>query len=214
MIRVGHDSGSQSTIVRAGRRAAGRLRRWLGRGDRSVVSLELGIIAVPFFGMFLGIMEISYDLFVQSELDNAVEIAARGVQVGAHTGYTLETSAQFIAQNVCPNISGALNCNLLTVAVVPLQPKGVDTNYYNNPIQTTLTQTQANNGSGICTGTAGQLMVIKVWYDGPTFVGLLVPSFTKTWNNTIVHETSASAGWVNEYFTTGGQSGAAGACTI
>jgi hypothetical protein len=50
------------------------------------------------------------------------------------------------------------------------------------------------------------MMVLKAWYDGPTFVGLLVPSFTKTWNGTIVHETSATAGFVNEYFQGAGQS--------
>ena len=196
-----------------GARAARRAGRWLRRGSRAVVALEFAIISVPFFGMFLGIMEISYDLFVQSELDNAVEVAARGVQVGAKTGYSGQTSADFIAKNICPSISNALNCSLLTVAVFPIMPPGVDNNYYTTPRQTQVTQSQAAGASYICTGKAGQLMVIKVWYEGPTFVGLLVPYFTKTWNGTVVHETAATAGFVNEYFTTGGQTGGA-SCLI
>jgi hypothetical protein len=56
-------------------------------------------------------------------------------------------------------------------------------------------------------------MVLKLWYDGPTFLGLLVPSFTKTWNNQTVHETAAVAGFVNEYFTGSGQS-AGTACAV
>jgi Flp pilus assembly protein TadG len=183
------------------RRALRQAARWLRRGERSAVSMELGIIAIPFFAMFLGTMEISYDLYVQAALDNAVETAARGVQVGGITGKAGEKSggtAGLVAASVCPNLGGLLDCALLTVGIGKI-PTGY--NYFSNP--TPLTQANATAGTGICTGQGGNMMILQAWYDGPTFVGLLVPSFTTTYNNTIVHVTTSSAGFVNEYFSGG-----------
>ncbi len=168
--------------------------------------MELGIIAVPFFMMFLGVMEMSYDLYVQAELNNAVEMAARGVQVGQSQGSSGEKSTAFIASSVCPNLGGGLNCNLLTVGVAPI-PQGY--NYYSLPVQDQLTQGEASSGGGICTGVGGQMMVLKAWYDGPTFVGMLIPAFTTTYNGALVHVTTASAGFVNEWFSGGQSSGTA-----
>jgi Flp pilus assembly protein TadG len=196
-------SGARLSLLRRG------VVRWLRRGEPSAVSMELGIIAIPFFTMFLGVMEISYDLYVQASLDNAVELAARGVQVGNAMGVNNENSNTFVGQNVCPNLGGLLDCNLLTVAVVPIL-SGYD--YYTLPLQQQLTQAEANNGTGICTGTGGTPEVLVAWYNGPTFLGLLVPAFTSQWsapgaqNSTTVHVTQASAGFVDEYFP-GGQTG-------
>jgi len=189
----------------APRQALRRVATWLRRGERSAVALEFGIIAVPFFVMFLGIMEMSYDLYVQAELDNAVDLAARSVQVGSATGSVGEKSSAYVTQQICPNLGGLLDCNLLTVAVAPI-PAGSDyyqdwTNWAQN-----LTEAEANAGCAITTGTAGQMMVLKAWYDGPTFVGLLVPTFTKIApNGNVVHQTVSSAGFVNEYFSGPGQ---------
>jgi hypothetical protein len=187
---------------RTRRRTGARLARWLRRGDRSAVAMEMGIIAIPFFMMFLGVMEMSYDLYVQAEMNNAVELSARGVQVGASQGASGENSSAFIAGAVCNNLGGLLDCGLLTVGVAPI-PKGY--NYYSLPVQDQLTQGEASGGNGVCTGVGGQMMVLKAWYDGPTFVGLLIPAFTTTYNSALTHVTTASAGFVNEWFA-GGQS--------
>ena len=197
-----------SKVSGLSRRAA----RWLRRGDRSAVAMELGIIAIPFFTMFLGVMEISYDLYVQASLDNAVETAARSIQVGSITGSGGEKSGGaggLVATNVCPNLGGLLDCALLTVGVAPIPP-GFD--YFTLPVQDQLTQNEASNGTGICTSTGGTPMVLKAWYDGPTFLGLLVPAFTTQWNSQIVHVTVASAAFVNEWFV-GGQTGGT-ACSL
>ena len=188
------------------RPALDRIARWLRRGDRSAVATELGIIAIPFFTMFLGVMEISYDLYVQAELNNAVETAARSVQTGNAQGSSGEKSNVFLAAAVCPNLGGLLNCNLLTVGVAPV-PVGF--NYYSLPVQNQLTQAEATGGSGICTGVGGQMMVLKAWYDGPTFLGLLVPAFSTTYNGTLTHVTTSTAGFVNEWFAGGQSSGTA-----
>jgi Flp pilus assembly protein TadG len=188
----------------------GRLARWLGRGARSATAVEFGIVAIPYFTLMLGIMEVSYDLYIQTALDNLAAATARSVQVGGVTGLANETSTTFVTQTICPNTSGGLNCALITAAVVPVPAGG---NYYVNPVQLQVSQAQANSGNGICTGVPEQMMVLRLWYDGPTLVGFLVPSFTTTWNGTIVHETVATTGFVNEYFSGTGQT-AGPACSV
>ena len=203
--------GGLRSGVKAGARHA---LRWLRKRDRCAVAVELGIISIPFFTMFLGVMEVAYDLYVQAAMDNAVEIAARSVQTGGTTGQSGETSQTFV-NSICANLGGLLDCSLLTVGVAPI-PANFD--YYSLPVQDQLTQAEASSGGGICTSTAGTPMVLKAWYDGPTFLGLLVPAFTTEWtapgaqNSQLVHVTSATAGFVNEYFA-GGQ-GSGTACSL
>jgi Flp pilus assembly protein TadG len=170
--------------------------------------MEFAILSIPFFIMFLGTMEIAYDLFVQSELDNAVNIAARSVQIGGAQAGAGTKSAAFIAKYVCPNISSALDCSLLVVGV---QPVTTGQNYYSNPVDLSVAaENNASSGTGFSTCAGGRMMELKAWYNGPTFLGLLVPYFATTWNGQIVHLTAASAGFINEFFP-GGQA-AGGGC--
>lgn len=200
-MRLFRRSGLQDAVSARGPRAQGRARRRRGLwGDRRcTTSLELAIIATPFFAMLLGLMDAGYDLFVQAELDSAVNLAARGVQVGTITGRSGETSAQLAAAAVCPNLKRLLNCSLLTVGVIH-----VPTDYYQDQNPLTFSSASSTGGS-VCTGVGGQLMLLQAWYAGPTFVGRLIPAFSTAYNNTRVHFTSSSAGFVNEYFS-GGQS--------
>ncbi len=164
--------------------------------------MELAIIAIPFFAFLLVTMELSYDLFVQASLDNAVATAARQAQIGSKSGTAGETSAAYVKKSVCPALSGLLDCDALTVAVQPI-PTNYD--YYTAP---TLTYAQAgSSGGSICTGTGGEVMQIAAWYAGPSFVGLLVPSFTTSLHGKLVHLAHSSAAYVNEYFSGGQTSG-------
>jgi Flp pilus assembly protein TadG len=186
-------------------RHRGRLDTWRG-ARRGAVALEFAILAVPFLIMLLGVMEVSYDLYVQEELDTAVERASRSVQVGNVQGYAGESEAAFAAAAVCPALTGGLSCSALTVAVTPV-PAGAGNNYFNQPPPSF----QQGSQGCINTGTPGQLMWLVAWYDGPTFLGTLVPGFaTKGSNGGLVHRTYASTGFVNEYF--GGGEGGGGGC--
>ncbi len=201
------------------RRLPVRRRRGLGRlvrDRRCVVSMEFGILAVPFFAMMLGLMEMGYDLFTQAVLNTAVEQSARQIQVGNVVGQVGETSAQLANALVCPNLHGLLECQNLTVGVLPLPnvgnaPTGPQEDYYKarDVINYTAAAGTTNNGvttgGQICTGGSGQLMLLAAWYNGPTFVGQLIPLFGSVVNINgapkRVHVTYATAGFVNEYFT-------------
>ena len=54
-------------------------RRGLARDKRGVTSLGAGRDRPAFFGLMLGLMEMGYDLFVQTALNAAVEQAAQPV---------------------------------------------------------------------------------------------------------------------------------------
>jgi Flp pilus assembly protein TadG len=180
---------------------------------RGAVAVELGIIAVPFFILLLGTMEVGYDLFVQAALDSAVETAARSVQVGATVGAASETSAQLAASAVCPAIATVLSCDNIYVSVQPVT--GGD--YYNGSINELTAQStsgllaaSAPQGGDICTGTAYQFMQLNAWYIGPTFLGTLIPSFAianPLGGSGLVHITAASAGFVDENFGAGQATG-------
>ncbi len=174
----------------------------LRRQRRASTSLEFAAASVPLFLLVLGTIELGYDMFVQEALDNAVETAARSVQVGTVQGTSGEKSSAFVAQAVCPNLGGLLNCNNLVVGVAPV-PAGE--NYYTNTNTITLSNAQSVNGA-ICTGLGGQMMQLSAWYIGPSFVGMFIPSFTTSYNGKWVHIATAGAGFVNQGFS-GGQSG-------
>jgi Flp pilus assembly protein TadG len=168
------------------------------RDRRGAAVLEFAIVALPFVTLVLGVMEVGFDLFVQVTMDAVVNQAARSVQTGSVQGSAGESSAAFAAAAVCPALGGLLSCSQIVVGVAPV-PSG--SNYYNNPGTMTLAGAAAG---AVCTGVGGQMMLIQAWYLGPTIAGALIPSFSTRYNGALVHVTSASAGFVNEYFT-GGQ---------
>jgi Flp pilus assembly protein TadG len=181
--------------------AQSRKIRRFGRDTSGASALEFALVAVPFVTLLLGVMETSYDLYVQSALDTAVAEAARQVQVGSVIGTSGEDSATFAAAAVCPNLPAGLSCNNLVVGVAPI-PSGSD--YYGSPNVLTFANASSTRGA-VCTGMAGQMVILTAWYAGPTIVGNIIPTFATTYNGNIVHLTSSSTGFVNEYFT-GGQS--------
>jgi Flp pilus assembly protein TadG len=172
------------------------------RDRRCATSLELSFVAAPFFAMMLGLMEMGYDLFVQAALDIAVERSARQVQIGAVKS-SGESSSALAAAAVCPNLYGLLNCNLLIVGVVPVPSTSVNgvatEDYYQSQNLITYSAASSTNGD-VSTGSAGQMMVLEAWYNGPTFVGTLIPGWNSLVNGKRVHVTLSTAGFVNEYF--------------
>jgi Flp pilus assembly protein TadG len=154
-------------------------------------------------------MEVGYDFFVQAALDDAVQTAARSVQVGnAQGNVTGKSVAAWVQSSVCPDLGRLLDCGQLYVTVTPI-PSGTGQNYYTyltaNPV--TLTAI-TGSGNSVCTGTPGQLMVLQAFYLSPTFLGMLVPSFSVVSpinGSQRVHASYAASGFVNEDFGTGTQ---------
>jgi Flp pilus assembly protein TadG len=172
--------------------------------------MEFAILSIPLFILLLGVFEASFDLFVQAALDSAVETAARTIQVGSTQGGAGWTS-QSLVNAVCPSLSKLLSCSLLSVDVQPVAEADYYAAYKAYPGWNCLSY--GGSTGSVNTGQPGQLMVIGAWYNGPSFLGGLVPIFATAYaNGGIIHRTFAMAGFVNETFT-GGQAGTpAGGC--
>jgi Flp pilus assembly protein TadG len=177
---------------------------------RGAAALEFTILSVPFLILTLGTMEVGYDFFVQAALSNAVTVAARGMQVGtAQASVTGKAETSWVTSAVCPALGGLLNCGQLYVTVSGI-PSGTGQNYYtyltaNAPSLAAMT----SSTDSVCTGAAAQLMILRAYYLSPSFLGLLIPSWSQPWPSGTaqrVHVTYASAGFVNEYFS-GGEAG-------
>jgi len=177
---------------------------------RGSVSLEFVILSIPFFILVLGTMEVGYDFFVQAALSNAVNVAARSVQVGTAQGDATGTAEQnWVTSAVCPALGRLLDCRQLYVSISAI-PSATGQNYYTylsaNPPSLTA---MASSSDKVCTGAAAQMMLLRAYYVSPSFLGLLVPNWSQVWPAPVgprVHVTYASAGFVNEYFS-GGEAG-------
>jgi hypothetical protein len=179
---------------------------------RAAVSLEFAILAVSFLILLLATFEIGYDYFVQATLDNAVETAAREVQVGENVGTQGAGQALLFVQNsVCPALGGLLDCNNLYVSITALPPPPVNGDpppdfydYLSGNDNPTL-QTVMAQGDIVCTGTARQMMMVQAYYLGPTFLGALIPAFAYEINGQLTHVSYSTTGFVNENFSGGEQ---------
>ncbi len=171
---------------------------------RGATALEFAILAVPFLLLVLGTMEVGYDFFVQAALSNAVNVAARSVQVGtAQADASGAAEVKWVTSAVCPALGGLLDCGQLYVSIK--NTGGED--YYSyiaaNPPSLT---TMASTSDSICTGGAADMMILQAYYVSPTFLGILIPVWSQVWPGmpeSRAHVTYASAGFVNEYFSGG-----------
>jgi Flp pilus assembly protein TadG len=188
-----------------------RPKRWstrLAAHRNGVVAMEFAILSVPFLILFLGTMEVGYDFFVQAALTNAVNVAARSVQVGTIQGKaTGAAEVAWVGSAVCPALGGLLDCGQLYVSVTNI-PSGTGQNYYTylaaNPPSLT---NMVSSSNSVNTCGAADMMLLRAYYLSPTFLGMLVPIWSQpspVSPGIRVHVTYASAGFVNEYFT-GGQ---------
>jgi Flp pilus assembly protein TadG len=169
-------------------------RGWLShRGGAT--AMEFAILAVPFTGFLLFLFEVGFDYYLQDAVDYAALCAARSVQVGRQTAVS---AADFKNRYVCPPVAGLLNCNSITVNVMPITP-----DYHSAAIGVIpITGGVLNTSTYTFTpGSADQLMLLQVIYTSPTFVGQLAPSWSYALAapaSGYAHVTFSSIGFVNE----------------
>lgn len=110
--------------LRAGAgRAAGSLTMRLtpfARARRGVVAVEFALLAVPFFMLLLGTLEIAIQFVSQTALDHALETNARLIKTGEAQNATPPMTADTFKDRVCDSMKaviGAADCNRLHVDV-------------------------------------------------------------------------------------------------
>lgn len=91
-----------------------RATRLLRSDKRSVTAVEFALVVPTFLVLLFVVFEVSYDLFMQEVLDNALQSAARQVQTG---NTQTASNSTFVNNFFCPYGDGLLNCNNLFVRI-------------------------------------------------------------------------------------------------
>jgi hypothetical protein len=90
------------------------VRRFGIKDRRASFMLEFAMVAPVFFLLLFVVFEVSYDLFMQEVLDNALQSTARLVQIGMTQS---ATSSNFVSTYFCPNANGLLDCQNLFIRI-------------------------------------------------------------------------------------------------
>ncbi len=89
-----------------------RLRAKQYRDNRDgTAAIEFGLLAIPFFMLIFGIIELAIILFINSTLNHAVSEAGRQIRVGNFQACSGGTSAEKFKDMICSEMSGLGNCD-------------------------------------------------------------------------------------------------------
>ncbi len=164
---------SASVVSRSARRSpAGRLQSCLGRfrRDRSgAYAVEFGLLALPFFGLIFGIVEVSWVNSNAEQLQAAVDRAARQVMTGQAQKNNLGTPASFVANLLCPTngtrlLPNSWDCSHLFVDIrtaTSFTSSDMTNTFYTGPLQ-------------YCLGNPSTIVVLRVVYPLPSVFPLSI----------------------------------------
>jgi len=153
-------------------RSSGNLLRRFRRNRRGSAAVEFALIAPLFFGLLFAIIEVSMIFFAGQVLETVTQDSARAVMTGqAQTGQvtgcsTPCTQAQFKSY-VCSQISTLFDC---TNGIY------IDVRSYSQFSSVNVTPPIDSSGNFQTTtmqyslGNAGDIVVVRLFYQWPTFV--------------------------------------------
>lgn len=174
------------------------------------------MIALPFLMLLLFVFELSYDLFSQSALDNALQLAARQLQTG--NAQNVKDGNDFITKYMCPDLGGLLMCSNIYVNVAHIAPSSTQ-DYYDYttgsvPVSGGTLDLSSYLASSFCNAGPSELLLVSAVYVGPTFLGGFLPgAFSASYNGHLVHASLATVGLVSEaYIPTAASTGTAKSC--
>ena len=172
-------------------------------GRSGNATLEFAVIMIPFIGLLLFVLEISYDVFTQEVMDRALYLATRQIQTGSAQNSLSGTD--FITKYMKPHLTGLLSVSNVYLKVQKISP-GVGQDYYDFTLGSLPTTNGSLNLTGFssnrfCNAAPGQLLLISTIYVGPAITSGLFPSSLTTYlNGSPVHATLSTIGLVSEAF--------------
>jgi Flp pilus assembly protein TadG len=141
--------------------AARTLKRFR-RDRKGTVAVQFAMIAIPFFMMMFAIIETALIFFANQVLETATQDTARLIMTG-QAQINGMSSTQF-KTNLCNRLSGLFTCAGVDVDVKAFDSFGSVS--MSNPI----TGGVYVNPTGYQPGTAGQIVVVRTFYQWPLFV--------------------------------------------
>jgi Flp pilus assembly protein TadG len=131
------------------------------RDTRGVSFLEFAIIALPFFTLLFGILEVGFIFWGSYELDNATLTASRLIRTGQ--AQTSNMSQASMVSQICSNVALLSNCN-----------SKLQLNVQNFPSFSAVTAPTATNSNGSLNtnfpynpGGASQIVLVTSFYEWP-----------------------------------------------
>jgi len=143
------------TVIRA-------LRRF-PRDNSGASAIQLSLIGIPFFAMLFAIVETALIFFATQAMETATQDAARLIMTGQ--AQMASMSASTFKSQICAKLSSLMDCtNGLDVDVKAYSSFGSVS--INNPIN----NGNYSNTTGYDAGHAGDIVVVRTFYQWPTFV--------------------------------------------
>jgi Flp pilus assembly protein TadG len=145
------------------------------RREGGAAAIEFAILSGPFIALMLAILQVTLIFFAQDALETTVEASSRMVLTGkaptATSGMTASQAQNAFAAAVCTNSPGLFTCGNF---MIDLQPVASFANA--NVSQPVLTYDANGKVTNVWTynpGNPGDIMVMRVMYQWPVFLGPL-----------------------------------------
>jgi Flp pilus assembly protein TadG len=172
----------QNMLMAPARRLMPRAAHRFARAEEAAVAVEFALVAAPFLALIFAIMETALVFFAGQNLEAAATGAGRMVMTGqAQTaGYT--TAAQFKDNVVCPALgSGSLfTCADVQVDVKTYTDFSSITSDNTPPVKDGELDTTK---MGYTPGAAGDIVVVRLYYEWPIYLSLLNDSLSNLSNH-------------------------------
>jgi len=167
------------------------LRRF-GRNRKASAAVEFALVAPLFFGMLFAIIETALMFFASQVLETATQDSARWILTGRAQNASYGAT-QFKTNVVCPAVQVLFDCNSIYLDVQ---------NYASFQTVTISSQIDGSknfiNNMKYCPGNSGDIVVVRLFYQWPTFVTSLGFNLSNLSGNKIL--LSATAAFKNEPF--------------
>jgi Flp pilus assembly protein TadG len=166
----------------APRRGVRRIVSKFLRRQNGSTAVEFALVAAPFIALTLALLQVGLIYFAQEALESTVEQTARLVLTQQVTN--ANTSQSQFASKLCANSPGLFTCSSF---MIDLQPASS----FNNANVSQPTLTYDANGNVTNTwqynaGAPGDIMVMRVMYPWPVYLGPLALNFGNMQNNNLL----------------------------
>jgi Flp pilus assembly protein TadG len=170
-----------------------RLLRSFGCSRSASAAVQFAFIAPLFFGLLFAIIETALMFFANQVLETATQDSARWILTGRAQSGAYD-AAQFKTNVVCPAVQVLFDCNGIVVDVQNYASFQSVT--INNQIDGS--KNFISNNLKYCPGNSGDIVVVRLFYQWPTFVTSLGFNLSNLSGNKIL--LSATAAFKNEPF--------------
>jgi Flp pilus assembly protein TadG len=159
--------------------SAQRFAARFARRDDGATAIEFAVVAVPFFGFMLLIIQVGLYHFSLQSLDFATRTAGRKIMTG-QVSTAITSAGAFKTQLLCPNVLWGLSCEKLIVnayRVTKSSDAGTSSGVYAfiNAQQKAMNAPQEDpKQQSFCLGAPGDYIFLDVAYPYPNFLGALL----------------------------------------